>query len=59
MRAASFVPSFSGIKVCSMTRTGLGKFVTITAHHSCWRRLVGVPQQRKPVKDAVLYAPIY
>ena len=33
MRAASFVPSFKGINVCSMTRTGLGKFVTITADH--------------------------
>src|ERR1700689_4250784 len=31
MRAASIVPSFSGIKVCSMTRTALGKVVTICA----------------------------
>src|SRR5262249_62332542 len=31
MRAASIVPSFNGINVCSMTRTVFGKFVTITA----------------------------
>src|SRR5262249_6673930 len=31
MRAASVVPSFNGINVCSMTRTVFGKFVTITA----------------------------
>src|SRR5580704_9727188 len=30
MRAASVVPSFNGIKVCSMIRTALGKLVTIT-----------------------------
>src|SRR5271166_3571751 len=30
MRAASVVPSFNGIKACSMTRTALGKVVTIT-----------------------------
>src|SRR6266446_2453646 len=30
MRAASVVPSFNGINVCSMTRTALGKVVTIT-----------------------------
>jgi hypothetical protein len=29
MRAASVVPSFNGISMCSMTRTFLGKFVTI------------------------------
>ena len=34
-RAASVVPSFNGIKVCSMTRTAFGKFVTITVDHSC------------------------
>src|SRR5580700_4007794 len=31
MRAASVVPSFNGINVCSMTRTVLGKVVTIFA----------------------------
>src|ERR1700688_3181423 len=31
MRAASVVPSFNGIKVCSMTRTVLAKVVTIFA----------------------------
>src|SRR5262245_55935800 len=31
MRAASVVPSFNGINVCSMTRTVRGKVVTITA----------------------------
>src|SRR5580700_11114027 len=31
MRAASVVPSCNGIKVCSMTRTALGKVVTIFA----------------------------
>src|ERR1700704_2943580 len=30
MRAASIVPSFNGINVCSITRTALGKVVTIT-----------------------------
>jgi hypothetical protein len=30
MRAASIVPSFNGINMFSMTRTALGKFVTIT-----------------------------
>ena len=34
MRAASVVPSFNGIKVCSITRTAFGKFVTITADYS-------------------------
>src|SRR6202451_3984032 len=31
MRAARVVPSFNGIKVCSMTRTALGKVVTMFA----------------------------
>src|SRR5258708_3009466 len=31
MRAASFVPSFNGINVCSMTRTARGNVVTIKA----------------------------
>src|ERR1700722_3540106 len=34
MRAASIVPSFNGIKVCSMTRTVFGKVETIIADHS-------------------------
>ena len=34
MRAASVVPSFNGINMCSITRTALGKVVTITADHS-------------------------
>src|SRR5262245_42109674 len=32
MRAASIVPSFKGINACSMTRTVLGKLVTIISN---------------------------
>jgi hypothetical protein len=46
MRAASVVPSFNGINVCSMTRTALGKFVTITGHS------VGKGQGARVARDA-------
>jgi hypothetical protein len=33
-----------------MTRTGLGKVVTITADHSWWRRFSGLLRHRKKIR---------
>src|SRR5262245_59619262 len=46
MRAASTVPSFNGINACSITRTVLGKVLTITATlQSGTLRTTGAPSE--------------
>jgi hypothetical protein len=45
MRAASMVPSFNGINVCSIARTVLGKVVTITRTF----QLAGLQKNRQPL----------
>jgi len=53
MRAASIVPSVNGINVCSITRTGFGKFVTITAALHLARLRNSLGQSRYAECDAI------